>query len=33
MLPPGKRKIVARVAGEAAGRELIFEGRPLEAKI
>jgi len=32
MLPPVRRSMVVRVAGETAAREVIFEGRPLEVK-
>jgi alpha-glucosidase/alpha-D-xyloside xylohydrolase len=33
MLPPAKRPIVVRVAGESVTREAVFEGRPLEIKL
>jgi alpha-glucosidase (family GH31 glycosyl hydrolase) len=33
MLPPSRRNIVVRVAGESAIREVVFQGRPLEVKL
>jgi alpha-glucosidase/alpha-D-xyloside xylohydrolase len=30
MLPPARRNIVVRVAGESVTREVVFEGRPVE---
>ena len=33
MLPPSRRNIVARVAGETTVREVVFEGRPVEVRL
>ena len=33
MLPPARRDVVVRVAGESASREVVFDGRPLEVKL
>jgi alpha-glucosidase (family GH31 glycosyl hydrolase) len=33
MLPPARRNLVVKVAGEPPTREAVFEGRPLELKL
>jgi hypothetical protein len=33
MLPPAKRNLVVRVAGEAVSREVVFDGRPLQVQL
>jgi alpha-glucosidase (family GH31 glycosyl hydrolase) len=33
MLPPAKRNLVIRVAGETASREVVFDGKPLEVAL
>jgi len=33
MMEPTRRTIVAKIAGESAGRALVFDGRPLEVKL
>jgi alpha-glucosidase/alpha-D-xyloside xylohydrolase len=33
MLPPLRRNIVVRVAGETTTREIVFEGRPIDVKL
>jgi alpha-glucosidase/alpha-D-xyloside xylohydrolase len=33
MLPPARRNIVVRVAGEKVAREVVFDGRPVEVRL
>jgi alpha-glucosidase (family GH31 glycosyl hydrolase) len=33
MLPPARRNILVRMAGESVTREVVFEGRPVEVKL
>jgi hypothetical protein len=33
MLPPAKRSIEVRIAGERAARTVVFEGRPVEVRL
>ena len=33
MLPPAKRTIEVRIAGEKTSRSVVFEGRPLDVRL
>ena len=33
MLPPARRNLVVRIAGEAASKEVVFDGSPLQVAL